>query len=359
MRAVILHEFGRPVEITTVADPVAGAGDVVVDVVATGVLPYTGEVLSGARRYALTLPVIPGPGAVGRVRSAGPDATRLAPGDWVLVDPTVRSRDGGLTPDITLQGWSARGDGGLVLQRYFGNGAFAEQVLAPAENVFPIGDIDPADAPRWVAAGVCLVPYGGLRAGELRPGETVLVSGATGNYGSIAIAVALAMGAGIVVAPGRNADLLDALVRRFGTRVRPVRLTGDEGADRAAMLAAAGPVDLVLDLLPPQAPAAAARAAAMTAREHGRVVLMGGVGMLGGDDLALPYPWLMRNSITVRGQWMYPPAANTELIRMVATGLLDLSLFDVTTFSLDETEKAVADAAAHARNFHLTTICPR
>lgn len=47
----------------------------------------------------------------------------------------------------------------------------------------------------------------------------------------------------------------------------------------------------------------------MTLREGGRAVLMGGVGMLGGEDLALPYPWIMRNLITVRGQWMYHPAA--------------------------------------------------
>ena len=39
---------------------------------------------------------------------------------------------------------------------------------------------------------------------HLQPGETVLVSGATGNFGSAAVSVALAMGAACVVAPGRN-----------------------------------------------------------------------------------------------------------------------------------------------------------
>ncbi|MGW7528307.1 hypothetical protein [Streptomyces sp. NPDC054783] len=90
-----------------------------------------------------------------------------------------------------------------------------------------------------------------------------------------------------------------------GPRVRPLELTGDEDTDRAAVSAAAqGPIDMVLDLLPPAAPSSAVRATAMTVREYGRVVLMGGVGMLGGADLALPYPWIMRNSVTVRGQWM-------------------------------------------------------
>ena len=57
-----------------------------------------------------------------------------------------------------------------------------------------------------------------------KPGETVLVSGATGNFGSAAVAVALAMGAACVVAPGRNEAVLKDLTRRFGDRVRTVTL---------------------------------------------------------------------------------------------------------------------------------------
>jgi threonine dehydrogenase-like Zn-dependent dehydrogenase len=159
---------------------------------------------------------------VGRVRAIGPDATRLAEGDWVLCDPTIRSRDGGLL------------------------------------------------------------------AADLRAGEAVLAD----------------------------------LVRRFGPRVRPVR------------------------------------AAAMTVREFGRVVLMGGVGMLGGDDLALPYPWIMRNGITVRGQWMCPPQANVRFIDLVRAGLLDLAQFDVTEFDLEHANRAVDHAAGDQGRFHLTVIRP-
>jgi len=359
MKAAVLQEFGAPLSVESVPDPVLGTGEVIVDVTATAVLPYTAEVFSGERQYQLALPVVPGLGAVGRVRTVGPDATRLAPGDWVWCDPTIRSRDDALTPDITLQGWSGRGPGGARLQRYFGQGSFAEQVLVPTENVFPLGRIDAEEAGRWAALGVCLVPYGGLLAGGLAAGETVLVSGATGNFGSAAVAVALAMGAGCVVAAGRNEAMLAELARRFGTRLTTVRLSGAEDADRAAMTAAApGPIDLVLDLLPPAAPTSAVRAAAMTVREYGRVVLMGGVGMLGGDDLALPYPWLMRNSVTVRGQWMCPRTANTGLIAVVKSGLLDLGAFEVTEFGLDKANEAVADAAARDGRFQLTVIRP-
>ena len=359
MKAAVLKAFGSPLAVETLPDPVLGTGEVVVDVVAAPVLPYAEEVFSGARKYLLPLPVAPGCGAVGRVRATGPDATRLAAGDWVFCDPTVRSRDGALMPDITLQGWSARGEGGQRLQEHFRHGSFAERMLVPTENAVPIGPIDPAEAARWCALGTLLVPYGGLLAADLRAGETVLVSGATGNFGSAGVAVASAMGAGRVVAPGRNGEVLEDLERRFGRRLRTVKLTGDEEGDRERMKRAAlGPIDCVLDLLPPSAPATAVRAAAMAVRESGRVVLMGGVGMLGGDELRLPYPWIMRNGITIRGQWMYPPEANVRLVGLVRSGLLDLGGFDVTEFDLDGANEAVAHAAANGGPFKMTVIRP-
>src|SRR6266700_6719879 len=131
MKAAILKAFGSPLAIETVPEPVLGTGEVIVDVMASRVLAYATEVLSGERKYLLELPIVPGPGAIGRVRAVGPDATHLAVGDWVYCDPTFRSRDDAISPDITLQGWSARGEGGLRLQRHFRHGSFAEQTLVP------------------------------------------------------------------------------------------------------------------------------------------------------------------------------------------------------------------------------------
>ncbi|MBN8906207.1 MAG: zinc-binding dehydrogenase [Rhodospirillales bacterium] len=261
-------------------------------------------------------------------------------------------------PDITLQGWSARGEGGRKLQRYHHDGPFADLVRAPTENVFPIGAIAPEEAGTWCAINTLLVPYGGLLAIGLQAGETLLVSGATGNFGSAAVATALAMGARCVVAPGRNEAVLADLRRRFGPRVAPVRLTGDATIDGAAMQAAPGPIDAVLDLMPPEVDATVVRTAVMTVRPYGRVVLMGGVGMLGGSDLALPYPWLMRNLITVRGQWMCSREAVPGMVGLVRSGLLDLGQYAVTPFPLAEVNAAVAHAAAHGGPFRLTVLCP-
>ncbi|MGY8664869.1 zinc-binding alcohol dehydrogenase family protein [Bradyrhizobium sp. UFLA05-109] len=359
MKAAILKSLGTPLVIEEVPAPVLGTGEVIVDVVATRVLPYLNEVFSGARNYALDLPVIPGPGGIGRVRAIGPDATKLAVGDCVFCDPTVRSRDDAVSPDITLQALSARDEGGMKLQRHFRDGSFAAQMRVPTENVKRLGEITSVEATQWCALGTMLVPYGGFLAADLKPGETVLVSGATGNFGSAAVAVALAMGAACVVAPGRNENILADLVRRYGPRVRPVKLSGDESDDREQMKRAApGPIDCVFDIMPPSVSPTVVRAALMTVRAYGRVVLMGGVGMAGGPGLELPYPWIMRNCVTIHGVWMYPPDAAVRLIALVRAGLLRLDHYETTSFDLDRANEAVAHAAAHAGPFKMTVIRP-
>ncbi|WP_439399628.1 zinc-binding dehydrogenase [Bradyrhizobium sp. PMVTL-01] len=359
MKAAVLKSFGSPLAIETAPDPVLGTGEVVIDVVATRVLSYMNEVFSGERNYALDLPIVPGPGGIGRVRAIGPDATRLAVGDWVFCDPTVRSRDDAVAPDIALQGLTAAGPGGLRLQQHFRHGSFAEQMRVPTENVKPLGTITSEEATRWCALGTLLVPYGGFLAANLQAGETVLVSGATGNFGSAAVSVALAMGAACVVAPGRNEKILADLVRRFGSRVKPVRLSGNEDADREAMKRTApGSIDCVFDIMPPSVSPTVVRAAIMTVRAYGRVVLMGGVGMAGGAGLELPYPWIMRNCISIHGVWMYPPDAAARLIALVRSGLLRLEEYQTTAFDLDHANDAVAHAAANGGPFRLTVIRP-
>ena len=62
MRAAVLHEFGSPLRLDEVDDPVAGSGEVVVDVLAAPVQNYAAEVFSGKRPMVLELPISPGPG---------------------------------------------------------------------------------------------------------------------------------------------------------------------------------------------------------------------------------------------------------------------------------------------------------
>ena len=359
MRAVVFERVGAPLMLRELPEPLLGTGEVIVTVFADRVLSYAGEVFGGQRTYPFDLPAVPGPGPIGRVRAVGNDSTKLKVGDWVYCDPTIRARDDALTPDIMLQGLIAPGPGPKRLQAWVGDGGWAEQVRVPTENVTPLGPVDPETAIQWCALGTVLVPFGGLLAADLQAGETLLIHGATGSFGSAGVAVALAMGAGRVVAPGRNPAALNDMVRRFGDRVRVVNLSGDVAVDQAAMRAAAqGPIDCVLDIMPPSVPASAVRAAVMTVRPGGRVVLMGGVGMEGGEDFSLPYPWLMRNDITVRGKWMYPPWAPGRMVALIRAGLLDLGQFAATAFPLERVEEAVAHASKNVGPFRMTVLRP-
>jgi alcohol dehydrogenase len=138
---------------------------------------------------------------------------------------------------------------------------------------------------------------------------------------------------------------------------------GDEETDRARILEAApGPIDCVLDLLPPAATVAQVRTALLTVRPYGKVILMGGVGMGapggGPGGLDLPYSWMMRNCISVHGQWMYPRDAAARMIGLVRAGLVRLEEFAVTTFPLEKVNDAVEHAARNAGAFRMTIVTP-
>ena len=117
---------------------------------------------------------------------------------------------------------------------------------------------------------------------------------------------------------------------------------------------AAGPVDCVLDILPPVADPSWVSAGILTLRPYGRAVLMGGLR----SDLQLPYVWMMRNGITIRGQWMYPRDAIPRMVALVRSGRIAIDQYEVTTFGLDQVNAAVAHAAAHAGPFSKTVIRP-
>lgn len=355
MKAAVLETLDTKLVVKEMPEPTLGTGEVIVEVAAAKVLAYANDIFSGKRQYLITPPYIPGAGAIGRVVAVGQDAAELAVGDWVLCDPTVRARDNAVSPAIMLQGITAGEPRSLGLQKYMPDGAWAKRVRVPTENAARIGAIDAKDAPAWATIGSYLVPYGGLDAIELKAGEIVLVNGATGSFGSAGVAVALAMGAACVVATGRNRGVLDALAERFGPRVRTAAMSGDEEKDRARITETApGPIDVVLDLMPPAASPTQVRTALLAVRPNGRVVLMGGVR----EDLALPYTWLMRNCVTVRGQFMYPRAAIARLVALIRAGLLQLESASIVTFDLEHVNEAVQHASEHAAPFEATVICP-
>ncbi|KAF9992586.1 hypothetical protein BGZ80_005314 [Entomortierella chlamydospora] len=346
------------VNMTQIPAPIAGNGDVVVKVLAARVLSYAGEIFNGSRTYPSRLPFVPGSGGVGVIKSIGPGTVHLEVGQLVYIDPTVRARDHPISPAVMLQGLIAVGEA-QKMQDVWLNGSWAEEMSVPAENITVIPpSIQAKYKPAQLTSlGNYAVVYGGFHAANFRPGQTVAITGSTGPFGASAVAVALGLGARRVVAAGRNQKQLEEYVAKYGSRVVPVVSTGDEAKDTQLFKEAIGEgfvLDLVFDILPPNAPFTIVRSAIGALRFGGTAVLMGGVQA----SAEVPYYQMMSNNITLKGNFMYTRDAPTSLIGLADAGLLDLNTIKPKVFKLDDVEEAIEWSANHTTPFESTVIAP-
>ncbi len=189
MRAAVQHRYGPPsvLESCEVGLPRPGRGDVLVQVRAASVHPgdyfvMTGQPFVARLAFGLRRPrhSIPGMDLAGVVAAVGEDVTGLRPGERVF-------------------GWSSAG-------------ALAEYACVPADNLLPV----PANLSAEDAAAVPTSAMAALQAlreiADVRPGQTVLVTGASGGVGSFAVQIAKAFGAEVTgVCSTRNVDLVRSL----------------------------------------------------------------------------------------------------------------------------------------------------
>jgi NADPH2:quinone reductase len=219
---------------------------------------------------------------------------------------------------------------------YFGHsidssGALAEWTIVPDEEIWPLpDDIDDAQAIALGVAGTgALIP---LEEARIQPGERVLVLGATGPLGQIALQVARAMGAGVVVAAARTLAPLERLKAR-GIADDVAQL--GQGDDEAALKAVAGPgFDVVLDCIygPPAE-------AAMRATRDGARMMSIGVGA--GSTVTLSLKDLVRRSHHGVGTGHRPAAerraAYERLLGFARQGVLSV---DIVPFTRDDVAAA-------------------
>jgi NADPH:quinone reductase-like Zn-dependent oxidoreductase len=154
---------------------------------------------------------------------------------------------------------------------------------------------------------------------SLRPGQSVLVLGATGNAGSMAVRVARRLGAGRVIGAGRDLGRLRALLPAGADEV--VQLTSDDEETAQALAAAAADCDIVLDYLW-GAPALQAMIALLTARsDPSRALDWIEIGAVAGPTIELPSAALRSANFRLQGSGqgsVSPRAYLAELPSLVA-----------------------------------------
>ncbi|GIF74093.1 NADP-dependent oxidoreductase [Asanoa siamensis] len=204
MRAVVANEYGPP-ESYTVADvavPTPGPGQIQVRIAAASINPADVRLPSGDFRdtVPLTFPHVPGNDFAGTVTEVGPGVTGYGTGDEIFgqaVPRALRAMAGTDRPSLST-------------------GSLAEYAVFEADTPFlahrpPALDVESAAALPTVG----LTARALMAVADVRPGETVLVVGATGGVGT-AVLPLLARAGARVVATATEAD--EAILRALGAK---------------------------------------------------------------------------------------------------------------------------------------------
>lgn len=299
MRAAILTELGEAPRVGEVPEPVPGDGEVLLEVLAAPLNPLDVNVGSG-RFYGghPPLPYVPGAEAVGRLDG------RLV---WVF-------------------------GGGLGMRR---NGTFAEAVAVPREAAIPVPDgADPAVAAALGIAGVAGWLPLAWRA-PVRAGETVLVLGATGTVGHVAVQAARLLGAARVVAAGRDGGRLER-AREAGADATVQLTEAPALAERLRAACGGDGANLIVDVLWGDVVGTALAVAAPGAR----VVH---VGQSAGGDAKLTSSDVRGKQLDVLGFSNFAVPREVlapEYQRLVELAIRGDIIVDVEAVSLDEVAEA-------------------
>jgi putative PIG3 family NAD(P)H quinone oxidoreductase len=279
VHAVTLPAFGPPEVLTwaEVAEPVAGAGEVVIEVVAAGVNRADLQQREGHYPAPPGASVVPGLECSGRIAEIGPD----------------------------VDGWRI-GDEVCAL---LAGGGYAERVAVPAGQVLPA----PAGVPLTHAAGLpeaaCTVWSTVFTIARLQAGETLLVHGGTSGIGTFAVQLAHALGVRVITTAGTPTKCARAMALGADLAIEYKR----EDFVAAAHGATDGRgVDVILDVVGGDYLARNLHALA----PDGRLIVL---AMQGGRRAELDLATLMskRGTIYSGGLRARPPEQKTEIVAQV------------------------------------------
>ena len=238
MKAVLFHEHGGPevLQYTDFPTPEPGSGQALVQLEAAALNRLDLWVRQGWPAIKLSYPHIPGADGAGRIAALGEGVSGWQTGQRVVINSNL----GCGRCDCCLAGQDNRCREWQLLGETL-RGTYAEYVVVPAGNLYPLPDGFPA-RPAAAAALVYHTAWHSLiTRGNLRPGESVLVVGASGGVNTASIQIAKLAGA-TVYAVGSNAAKLeiaealgaDYLIDRSRDENWPkavYQLTGKRGVD--------------------------------------------------------------------------------------------------------------------------------
>jgi len=228
-RADVAIAAGKPLEITTVKLEGPRAGEVLVEIMATGICHTDAYTLSGADPEGL-FPAILGHEGAGIVREVGPGVASLRPGDHVIPLYTpecrqckfclsgktnlcgaIRETQGrGVMPD----GTSRFSLGGERLHHYMGTSTFSNFTVLPEIAVAKIRPDAPFDKVCYIGCGVTTGLGAVINTAKVEPGATVAVFG-LGGIGLNVIQGARLVGADRIIGIDLN-PAKESLARKFG-----------------------------------------------------------------------------------------------------------------------------------------------
>jgi NADPH:quinone reductase-like Zn-dependent oxidoreductase len=259
MRAAVVHSYDQPPSYRELPEPTPGPGQLVLDVLASALHPLVRGRASG-KHYSTantSLPVVPGVDGVGRLA-----------------------------------------DGRIAYFTSFGpGGSMAERVAVDEAACWPLSDrVDPATLAASVNPGMS--GWVALRAvAGFRPGEKVLVLGATGAAGRAAVRLAHHLGAAGVVAAGRDPDMLAALPGLGADAT--VSLNSDQVAEE--LVARAADTDIVIDYLWGEQTERALAAIIAGRPDAARPLRWVEVGAIAGSTIRLPGAALRGSALRLLG----------------------------------------------------------
>jgi S-(hydroxymethyl)glutathione dehydrogenase/alcohol dehydrogenase len=241
-RAAVAHRAGAPLTIETVDLEGPRAGEVLVEIRATGVCHTDEFTLSGADPEGL-FPAILGHEGAGVVVDVGPGVTSVRKGDHVipLYTPECRQCEYCLNPKTNLcqairptQGQGLMPDGssrfsldGRPVLHYMGTSTFSNYTVLPEIAVAKIREDAPFDKVCYIGCGVTTGIGAVIWTAKVEPGAKVVVFG-LGGIGLNVIQGARLAGAEMIVGVDLN-PAREAMARRFGMThfVNPAEVGGD------------------------------------------------------------------------------------------------------------------------------------